>query len=65
MFKVGQLWEANRAAARVAVIFGEEELARQACSVKQMASGKQAEVPLARLVGQVELALEAEAGARN
>ncbi|MCH7496566.1 MAG: histidine--tRNA ligase [Candidatus Marinimicrobia bacterium] len=49
-----QLREANRAAARVAVIFGEEELAHQACSVKPMAGGKQTEVPLAGLVEHVQ-----------
>ena len=48
-----QLREANRAGAMLAVILGEEELSRQACSVKRMDTGEQTEVSLEGLVGQV------------
>ena len=52
-----QLREANRAGARLAVILGEEELSRQACTVKRMDTGEQEEVALEGLVGQVEVLL--------
>ena len=42
---------ANRIGARAAVIIGSEELARGVAQVKDLASGTQAEVPLAGLAG--------------
>lgn len=44
-----RLERANRIAARVAVILGEEEVARGVAQVKDLRSGEQAEVPLAAL----------------
>ncbi|MCS6855423.1 MAG: histidine--tRNA ligase, partial [Elioraea sp.] len=44
-----RLERANRIAARVAVILGEDELARGVAQVKDLRSGEQAEVPLAAL----------------
>jgi histidyl-tRNA synthetase len=40
---------ANRSGARAAVILGESEIARGVAQVKDLASGEQAEVPIAEL----------------
>ncbi|MEE9161766.1 MAG: histidine--tRNA ligase, partial [Candidatus Neomarinimicrobiota bacterium] len=48
-----QLRDANRSGARLAVIFGEDELSRQACTVKRMTTGDQEEVALGALVKRI------------
>ena len=48
-----QLRDANRSGARLAVIFGEDELSRQACTVKRMDTGDQEEVVLAALTERI------------
>ena len=54
-----QMKRANRLQARLALILGEEELARQACVLKRMSDGLQREVPLTELSGAVRTLLEA------
>ncbi len=54
-----QMKRANRLQARLALILGEEELARQACVLKRMSDGSQREVPLTELSGTVKTLLEA------
>jgi len=54
-----QMKRANRLQARLALILGQEELARQACVLKRMSDGFQKEVPLAELDAAVKDFLEA------
>ncbi len=44
-----RLKRADRLGARVAVLIGEDELAREAATVRDLDTGEQVEVPLARL----------------
>ncbi|MDZ7295428.1 MAG: histidine--tRNA ligase [candidate division KSB1 bacterium] len=52
-----QLREANRLGTPLVVIVGEDEAARQTAAVKDMLSGTQQEVPLARLVEHIRATL--------
>lgn len=54
-----QMKRANRLQARLALILGEQELARKACVLKRMSDGSQREVPLTELSGAVNTLLEA------
>ena len=54
-----QMKRANRLQARLALILGEQELARKACVLKRMSDGSQREVPLTELTAAVRTLLEA------
>jgi histidyl-tRNA synthetase len=60
-----QMKRANRVQARVALILGEEELARQTCVLKRMSDGSQEEVPLSEVSGAVRDFLGAGDGDRG
>jgi len=55
-----QFKNAGASGARLTVVFGEEELAQQACKVKDMQSGEEEQVSLSRLIADVTTRLRGE-----
>jgi histidyl-tRNA synthetase len=55
----GQFKQADRMGARFAVVIGEEELAAGACSLRDMKTGEQREIPIAEGSGELLRVLDA------